>query len=148
MAARLGAALAWVLLFASCTAPGVRPTASVQEAHLDSDLLTSGRDHYRVYCQNCHGDEAGGDGQLAALLKVATPDLTRIALRNGGRYPVRWVRDRIDGTEEVPAHGDPFMPVWGVVLDPARGGGGEDERAKVLRPLDEIVLYLESIQVR
>jgi len=150
MAARLAgaAAVALAVLAGSCTSPGVRPAPPAAEVASGPEAISRGREHYLTYCRNCHGTYGEGDGQLAALLKVSTPDLTGIAARNGGAYPARWVRDRIDGTESVPAHGDRFMPVWGVVLDPARGAGGEEERVKVLRQLDEIVLYLESIQGR
>ena len=38
---------------------------------------------YAIYCANCHGAEARGDGHLAALLTVKPTDLTRLTKKDG-----------------------------------------------------------------
>ncbi len=73
---------------------------------------------YRSYCAGCHGVAAAGDGPLAALLTVPTPDLTALAARNGGEFPLADVVRIIDGRRLFQAHGGP-MPVFG----PMMGGG-------------------------
>lgn len=131
-----GAALAPVTAVA--TTPAEPPPAA---AEIDPAL--AGRHLFESFCSNCHGDEARGDGPLADLLRIVTPDLTRLADRNGGDFPAEHVRTRIDGTEEVQAHGRRMMPVWGQALD---SGHGESGKRTAGRQLAEIVSYLESIQ--
>lgn len=67
-------------------------------------------------CAGCHGATARGDGPLAALMTTPPPDLTELALREGGDFPLARVVQRIDGTTEVQAHGGP-MPVFGLLMD-------------------------------
>lgn len=107
----------------------------------DEESIARGRITYRVYCHNCHGDEAKGDGRLASLLKVKPADLTRIARANHGSFPVDKVTRIIDGREEVLAHGDREMPVWGqVFMD--KTGSKDDVQAKIA----QLVQFLKSIQ--
>jgi mono/diheme cytochrome c family protein len=109
----------------------------------DEESIGRGRVTYRVYCHNCHGDEARGDGRLASLLKVKPTDLTQLAHTNHGRFPVDKITKIIDGREEVLAHGDREMPVWGqVFMDKA--GSEDDVRVKLV----QLVHYLESIQAK
>ena len=44
---------------------------------------------FRAYCAQCHGLKGEGDGPVAGTLKVAPPDLTGMAQRNGGTFPGR-----------------------------------------------------------
>ena len=105
----------------------------------------SGSELYRVFCASCHGPQAQGDGPVAATLKPAVPDLTRIAARNGGAFPTERVRAFIDGQSVPRAHGTRAMPVWGWDFyaidraDPAR-------RERVAELIDRLVEYLRSLQ--
>ncbi|WP_068115788.1 c-type cytochrome [Tropicimonas marinistellae] len=49
------------------------------------------------YCSKCHGDDAKGGGQAAAHLKTEPADLTRIAARRDGIWPMLEVMSIIDG---------------------------------------------------
>ena len=72
---------------------------------------------YDAYCAVCHGKDGKGTGPMAKSLKPVTPDLTRIAMRNGGNFPLARVQQIISG--EVPAskgHGTRDMPVWGPIF--------------------------------
>ena len=72
---------------------------------------------YQAYCAVCHAPDARGGGPMAASLKVAAPDLTRIALRHGGVYPEALIERIIAGQEPLPAgHGTHEMPVWGPIF--------------------------------
>jgi len=73
----------------------------------------SGRQMYLQYCGSCHGRTAIGDGPVSRDLKVKVPDLTRLAKKNRGIYPLDDVMATIDGRRLVRAHGDREMPVWG-----------------------------------
>ena len=72
---------------------------------------------YTAYCAVCHGPTGKGDGPLAHSLKTAPVDLTRIAARNGGTYPLKSVVRIISGEQEIRAgHGSREMPVWGPIF--------------------------------
>ena len=111
--------------------------------------ISKGRVTYRVYCINCHGAKAKGDGNLAELLTVKVTDLTQIKKENDGKYPANDVAKVIDGREQVRGHGMREMPVWGDVFqtsvaDPLAADGSGEERART--KIHELVLYLETIQ--
>lgn len=72
---------------------------------------------YKAYCAVCHGADARGTGPMAAALKVAPADLTRIAARNRGVYPTARVERIISGEASLPTgHGTSAMPVWGPIF--------------------------------
>lgn len=75
----------------------------------------SGAALFRQTCATCHGLTARGDGPMAAVLTVPVPDLTLIATRNDGTFPLDRVVAAIDGRTELTAHGGP-MPVYGFSL--------------------------------
>jgi mono/diheme cytochrome c family protein len=107
----------------------------------DPEGTARGKITYRVYCQNCHGESGKGDGKLAELIKIKVADLTAINQRNGGTFPTDRIYRIIDGREEVLAHGDREMPVWGqVFLD--KTADEKETRQKI----DHLVLFLQSIQ--
>ena len=112
-------------------------------------FIAKGRVTYRVYCINCHGAKALGDGTLAEMLTTKPSDLTQLKNNNDGKYPADKVRDIIDGREGVRAHGMKEMPIWGDVfqtssVEPSGSDESGDERSR--RKVLELVLYLESIQ--
>ena len=84
-----------------------------------------------------------GDGRLANLVTAKPPDLTRIAKRNGGKFPFGKVSAIIDGEQPVRAHELSPMPVWGSRFraeNNSAWSGSADERIQL------ITHYLESIQ--
>lgn len=52
---------------------------------------------FEDYCQACHGSGGRGDGPMAKDLKRRPADLTGIAARNGGTFPMARVMSTIDG---------------------------------------------------
>jgi mono/diheme cytochrome c family protein len=110
-----------------------------------AEAAARGKVTYRIYCRNCHGAEATGDGPLAELLTVAPSDLTRITARHDGEFPEEWMKRVIDGREVVRGHGMREMPVWGLSFrDPSNPGNQEEE---VGARIDQLIAYLKSIQV-
>jgi mono/diheme cytochrome c family protein len=75
-----------------------------------------GQTEYLSSCGACHGSDARGRGPMADQLKVAPADLTQLAKKNGGIFPVNAVYEKIDGRQEVKAHGTREMPVWGLSI--------------------------------
>jgi hypothetical protein len=69
-------------------------------------------------CSGCHGVDAKGNGPLSSTLKSKPPDLTILAKRNGGVFPVRSLYQAIDGRGIYTGHDVREMPVWGCRQSP------------------------------
>lgn len=109
-----------------------------------TELIESleGRDLFRAYCAACHGADARGGGPVASSLKGSVPDLTRIAGRRGGTFPLPQIERIITGEENVPtAHGSREMPVWGPIF----GQIQRDQNLGKIR-VRNLAKYLESLQ--
>jgi mono/diheme cytochrome c family protein len=70
-----------------------------------------GKREYDSNCANCHGLDGKGKGPYVEWLTRSPPDLTTMAKRNGGVYPITRVNDVIEGAG--PGHGSRDMPIWG-----------------------------------
>jgi len=102
--------------------------------------LTKGSDLYHEYCATCHGKDGKGSGPAAAALKTTPADLTQLAAKNGGKFPVGTLRLTLGGGS-TPAHGSTEMPVWGPIF---RAMAPNTSIAKLRA--DNLLRYLESIQ--
>lgn len=100
-----------------------------------------GTDLFRAYCAPCHGEDGKGNGPVAPALNAKPADLTSIAERNGGVFPVKRVRSLIAGDDLVMAHGSREMPIWGPIFHQVEW----DQDYGEIR-LQNITKYLESIQ--
>jgi len=97
---------------------------------------------YKAYCSSCHGSDAKGGGAMAKSLKVAPADLTRIAARNGGKFPLARVEKIISGEEQTGSgHGSREMPVWGPIFSQVT----RDQDLGRVR-IDNLARYLRDIQ--
>lgn len=97
---------------------------------------------FMTYCAVCHGQAADGRGPMAQILKTAVPDLTKIANRNGGVFPLTRVQNIIAGTESSGlGHGTRQMPVWGPLFSQITS---DRDYGKVR--LYNVAKYLQSIQ--
>lgn len=106
----------------------------------------TGEENYERLCSACHGASGRGDGPVSEVLTMPAPDLTRIAARNDGVFPRDELTRQIDGRDRITAHGSQQMPVWGYEFWIDAGAGAFSERL-VAETLDNLVDYLESIQV-
>ncbi len=88
-------------------------TLSVCAVAAAAEGIDIGKREYDASCANCHGRDGKGGGSFAQMLQVSMPDLTTLAKRNGGVFPVSRVYNVIDGREELKAHGTREMPIWG-----------------------------------
>jgi mono/diheme cytochrome c family protein len=75
--------------------------------------LDEGKTEFLSSCAPCHGTDGKGKGPVSAELKGTPPDLTVLAKKNNGVFPVAAVYEMIDGRKSVSAHGTGEMPIWG-----------------------------------
>jgi hypothetical protein len=81
---------------------------------------------------------------MAKSLKVAPPDLTRIAMRHGGRFPMARIQRIISGEEPLPAgHGTREMPVWGPIFSQI---AWDQDLGRVR--VDNLTRYIEGMQTK
>lgn len=109
----------------------------------------AGRDLFMSYCWQCHGMEATGNGPMAEMLAIDTPDLTRLSERNGGVFPTANVAMRIDGRAPLLAHGGE-MPIFGPFLESDQNVALRLSTGQPMMtglPLANVLTYLESLQV-
>jgi mono/diheme cytochrome c family protein len=87
-------------------------TVSFSAVALAQDI-DAGKSEFRSSCATCHGTDGNGKGPLSEQLRVAPADLTVLAKKNNGVFPVNAVYEIIYGIKRIIAHGPPDMPIWG-----------------------------------
>ena len=126
---------------------GVASSAAVAQPNKDN----VGRREYFSSCAICHGEDGKGNGRLfeTGFLARKPSNLTTLAARNGGVFPVQRIYMMIDGREAIAAHGTRDMPVWGTeyMAEGMHGSVGLVDpeayaRARILALID----YLASVQ--
>jgi Cytochrome C oxidase, cbb3-type, subunit III len=133
---------AGILLTFAIGAAQKRPIQTPQERQLLDSF--KGPELFKAYCATCHGKDAKGGGPMAASLRIAPPDLTRISVRNGGSFPFLQVQKIISGEQQPPAtHGTREMPVWGPIFSEVTW----DQDLGRMR-IYSLAMYLEAIQVK
>jgi mono/diheme cytochrome c family protein len=70
-----------------------------------------GKREFDNNCAVCHGKDGKGGGVYVELLKRSPPDLTTMAKRNGGMFPMARAYEVIEGAGT--GHGTRDMPIWG-----------------------------------
>lgn len=140
----LAIALSMLPLSAPAWAQEAKAEAEKQGYEAPTYLIESleGRDLFRAYCAACHGADARGGGPAAAALKTKPPDLTRIAARRGGVFPLTDMERFISGEQASAAtHGQREMPIWGPILSQVQ----RDRDLGKVR-IRNLAKYLESLQ--
>lgn len=102
-----------VALAAFALTAGTAAAQQVEKAPIKRVPASDGAGMFNSYCAACHGLDATGSGPAAKALTKAPADLTRISIRNDGKFPEVRVKRYIEGADEVTAHGSRDMPVWG-----------------------------------
>jgi mono/diheme cytochrome c family protein len=127
------------LVLVLCLVPGVAGAADVS--------ATQGAALFAGHCAGCHGAEATGDGPLARTMGIVAPDLTGLAARAGGSFPLPRVVAVILGQAPVPAHGT-VMPAFGPLMTGTDavvdGPGGDPVQADA--GILSLAVWLESVQ--
>ena len=120
----------------------VKKTQLPETTHLIDSL--QGQALYTAYCTVCHGRDGKGGGPMAKSLKVTPPDLTRISVRNGGKFPMVRIERIISGEEPLPAgHGTRDMPVWGPIFSQI---AWDQDLGRVR--VDNLAKYIERMQTK
>ena len=106
--------------------------------------VETGYERFIDSCAFCHGVDAKGSGPAAGMLEKEPADLTQLARNNGGRLPISYVYDTVDGRNILKPHGPQEMPVWGELWRNSVPDQYAEFyiRARIL----EIILFLDSIQ--
>ena len=132
-ALRQAAMMAFAAALGACAAQSVMP--GPQE----------GAALFAQNCAGCHGADARG-GNLSGTGRAA-PDLTAIAMRNGGVLPRASVLSTIDGYAKG-AHPGRLMPEFGASLEGEMVPVDIDGTlTPTPRPLAALLAYLESIHL-
>ncbi len=120
------------LALVACVAPPSMPEAP------------EGAVFFAENCAVCHGADAMG-GEAGALSRTP-PDLTRIAARRGGEFPVAEVLSEIDGYAKG-THPERIMPEFGASLTGDTVPVDVDGTlTPTPRPLAALLVYLQSVQ--
>jgi mono/diheme cytochrome c family protein len=98
-----------------------------------TQAIDAGKAVYLSSCAACHGEDAKGNGVLSPVLKTPPADLTTLARKNDGVFPIAAVNEIIDGRTLIAAHGTREMPIWGFDV-------------MVRNRIAEIIDYLNRIQ--
>lgn len=97
------------------------------------DGIERGAAHYRIFCINCHGDNADGNGPLVKLLKIKPADLTTLKKNSNGELSIsEMVFRAVDGRHEVGEAQERKMPVFSQNL--------------AIKSVIEIADFIEAIQ--
>jgi mono/diheme cytochrome c family protein len=150
MAIRIGRnVMLWKTIVAgACAAVPCLAAAEGAQLAFPQDV-GAGQAEYMIACAACHGETGKGDGPIAGLLNIETPDLTMLASANGGAFPYDMTLQTIDGRNALRAHGS-AMPVWGTryFLTVVKSEGYDPAQAELLAKgrMLSLVEYLRSIQ--
>jgi mono/diheme cytochrome c family protein len=129
---------------------GLAAICAAGAAHAQTGL-DLGKREYVFNCGGCHGETGKGDGPYMTFLKRPA-DITQLAKKNNGVFPVSRVYEIIDGRQDVAAHGPRDMPIWGRDYQAKAGEYYVDVpynpevfvRVRILA----LIEYLDRLQVR
>jgi len=143
--------LAFGVLSVMLAAPAHAQTGVAKVPGANSAQISQGELEFRLYCAECHGIGATGDGPVARALRKRPANLRLLARAHGGVFPQDEVRDFIDGTRDIAAHGSREMPIWGLAFqhrpDTNRNNPAPPlSEAEVNGKIDALVEYIKSIQ--
>jgi hypothetical protein len=131
------------LVLGVCLALSAAPAAAEDLGRLQAHF---GDAVYQLYCAACHGQDGKGDGPAAPALRTRPADLTGLAKRNGGVFPIDRVTAAIDGRLDIDGHLDLPIPPLGHSFTNELKVKGTLLEQLIARRIAHIVAYLESLQ--
>ncbi len=134
--------------FIALAAVGVAAAAHAQDPRHEG--WSFGGAQYQARCAQCHGAKGKGDGAAAKQAKLAVPDLTTYAKRNGGAFPTELAWNKIDG-RPVAWDAKSQMPVWGQTFRhevTSTPYPPKDPETYVAAEIRAILDYVKTLQVK
>jgi mono/diheme cytochrome c family protein len=128
-----------VLLVQKAGASNEPQQKTMEKAPIPHSNPVSGREMFKDYCAACHGATGTGDGPAVEFLKAPPADLTTLAKRSNGKFPVAHFDAVLRFGTAAHPHGTSDMPVWGPLFS-TRNRELTDLRIRNLRS------YVESLQ--
>jgi hypothetical protein len=122
----------------------------IREAPLRWEMVAEldGDEVFRNLCAACHGAGGKGDGPAVSALETAVPDLTVLAVDNGGVFPRKYVENVIFGRFRDESKGKSRMPYWGEHFLYLRTGvSGIPRKSFAWERTRTLATYVESLQV-
>jgi mono/diheme cytochrome c family protein len=133
--------IAAILILASASASAQSKAAPRQDS-IPPDFVPTGKAMFKQYCAACHGLDAKGHGPARAALKIPAADLTTLAKRHGGEFPIDLVTNVLRFGPGVAAHGSSDMPTWGGIFQYM----DNYNQASVQKRIKNLCDYLISLQ--
>ncbi|MDO9523958.1 MAG: c-type cytochrome [Gemmobacter sp.] len=112
-----GVAMLAIVVVAGCTPEGGPGASSFPGGSGSMSARISGKALYGDFCAACHGDSGKGDGPAAAGLSPKPADLTTLAQRNKGVFPIVSVMGKVYGYSHGKGGGGGPMPEFGPLLE-------------------------------
>jgi mono/diheme cytochrome c family protein len=134
--------VATMVLAAFVPSAGARPAPATSQDQIPPDFVPSGKIMFKQYCAACHGLDAKGHGPARVALKVPAADLTMLAKRHGGEFPIDLVTNVLRFGPGVAAHGSSDMPTWGGIFQYM----DNYNQAAVQKRIKNLCDYLISLQ--
>ena len=75
-------------------------------ADASAQIIDVGQAEYQSGCASCHRVDAKGNGPVSRELKIRPADMTVLAKKNNGVFPVNAVYEIIDGRASIPSQWD------------------------------------------
>lgn len=117
---------------------------TVKKVPIEQSSPANGKQMFSDYCAPCHGLSGRGDGPAASALKIPPADLTQLAKKNGGKFPMDHVMTVLRTGSASTAHGSSDMPIWGPLfrsLDPTVS-------VVVDQRIRNLSVHIESLQAK
>jgi len=73
--------------------------------------IKNGREHYKIFCTNCHGVNADGKGSLVSTLKIMPYDLTALK-QTSDKCIAERVLEAVSSIHNIPTGKEYKMPVF------------------------------------
>jgi hypothetical protein len=102
----------------------------------------AGKAEYLSNCATCHGSDGKGKGPSSSKLRTKPADLTTLARKNNGVFPLSAVYESIDGRNMTGSHGIREMPIWGCRQTPSPLSPPRTAKRKVYK-LDSYETHLD-----
>ena len=130
--------------FAVAQQAPAQSSPTVKHVPITNTAANSGKEMFNSYCAVCHGTDAKGNGPAASAMKTPPTDLTKLAQKEGGKYPAAHVAAVIRGQASTPSHGSQDMPIWGPLFSSISQG----HQGAVQQRITNLVSYIEGLQAK